>query len=73
MIDFGHRSASEFFISKMEDCDNLCQVLIVTRNLEGEIAYESWGQIAADTLGMLAFVTVVAAEHIRSELRADGE
>lgn len=73
MIDFEPRSASEFLISKVEDCDDLCQVLIVTRNLEGEIAYDSWGQIAADTLGMLAFVTVAAAEHIRSELRADAE
>ena len=65
---------SEFLISKMEGMDDVTQVLIVTRTLDGEIAYDSCGQIAADTLGMIEFVRVAAAEHLRRELYGeDGE
>ena len=45
-------SPSEFLISKMEGMDDVIQVLIVTRNEEGEISYDTCGQIAADTLGI---------------------
>ena len=48
--------------------DDVTQVLIVTRTEEGEISYDSCGQIAADTLGMIEFVRVAAAEHLRREL-----
>ena len=61
-------SPSEFLISKMEGMDDVTQVLIVTRTGEGEISYDSCGQIAADTLGMIEFVRVAAAEHLRREL-----
>jgi hypothetical protein len=63
-------SPSEFLISKMEGMDDVTQVLIVTRTGEGEISYDSCGQIAADTLGMIEFVRVAAAEHLRRELYA---
>lgn len=59
---------TDFLISKMEDMDNVTQVLIVTRTAEGEIIYDTCGQIAADTLGMIEFVRVAAAEHLRREL-----
>lgn len=52
---------SEFLISKMEGMDDITQVLIVTRSRDGEISYDSCGQIAADTLGMIEFVRVAAA------------
>jgi hypothetical protein len=61
-------SPSEFLISKMEGMDDVTQVLIVTRTGEGEKSYDSCGQIAADTLGMIEFVRVAAAEHLRREL-----
>lgn len=61
-------SPSEFLISKMEGMDDITQVLIVTRNKEGEISYDTCGQICTDTLGMIAFVQVAAAEHLRREL-----
>jgi hypothetical protein len=61
-------SPSEFLISKMEGMDDVTQVLIVTRTGEGEISYDCCGQIAADTLGMIEFVRVAAAEHLRREL-----
>ena len=61
-------SPSEFLISKMEGMDDVIQVLIVTRTSDGEISYDSCGQIAADTLGMIEFVRVAAAEHLRREL-----
>jgi hypothetical protein len=64
-------SPSEFLISKMEGMDDVTQVLIVTRTEEGEISYDSCGQIAADTLGMIEFVRVAAAEHLRRELYAE--
>ncbi len=37
----------------------------------GKISYDSCGQIAADTLGMIEFVRVAAAEHLRRELYGD--
>lgn len=61
-------SPSEFLISKMEGMDDITQVLIVTRAADGEISYDSCGQIAADTLGMIQFVQIAAAEHLRREL-----
>lgn len=61
-------SPSEFLISKMEGMDDVVQVLIVVRTEDGEISYDSCGQIAADTLGMIEFVKVAAAEHLRREL-----
>ena len=48
---------SEFLISKMEGMDDITQVLIVTRSRDGEISYDSCGQIAADTLGMIEFTS----------------
>jgi hypothetical protein len=59
---------SAFLISKMEGMDDITQVLIVTRSKDGEISYDSCGQIAADTLGMIEFVRVAAAEHLRHAL-----
>jgi hypothetical protein len=61
-------SPSDFLISKMAGMDDVTQVLIVTRTEEGEISYDTCGQIAADTLGMIEFVRVAAAEHLRREL-----
>jgi hypothetical protein len=66
-------SPSEFLISKMEGMDDVTQVLIVTRTGDGEICYDSCGQIAADTLGMIEFVRVAAAEHLRRELYGEDE
>lgn len=66
-------SPCEFLISKMEGMDNITQVLIVTRTDDGEISYDTCGQIAADTLGMIQFVDVAAREHLRRELYADEE
>jgi hypothetical protein len=57
----------------MEGMDDVTQVLIVTRTADGEISYDSCGQIAADTLGMIEFVRVAAAEHLRRELYGDDE
>ena len=51
--------------------DEITQVLIVTRSKDGEIGYDSCGQIAADMLGMIEFVRVAAAEHLRRELYAE--
>ena len=64
-------SPSEFLISKMEAMDDVRQVLIVLRTEEGEISYDTCGQIAADTLGMIEFVRVAAGEHLRRELYGD--
>lgn len=61
-------SPTAFLISKMENIDDVTQVLIVTRTHDGEISYDTCGQIAADTLGMIEFVRVAAAEHLRREL-----
>lgn len=66
-------SPSEFLISKMEGMDDITQVLIVTRTSDGEIAYDTCGQIAADTLGMIEFVRVAASEHLRRELYGDDD
>lgn len=60
----GDPSPSEFLISKMENMDDITQVLIVTRTADGTISYDTCGQIAADTLGMIEFVRVAAAEHL---------
>lgn len=62
------QTATDFLISKMEGMDEVVQVLIVTRDEEGEISYDTYGQIATDTLGMIEFVRVAAAEHLRHEL-----
>ena len=43
------------------------------RLYDGEIAYDTCGQIAADTLGMIEFVRVAAAEHLRRELYDDDD
>lgn len=61
---------SEFIIEKMQDAewDRVTQVLLVTRTHDCEISYDTCGQIAADTLGMVDFVHVAAAEHLRREL-----
>lgn len=59
---------TDFLISKMEDMDDVVQVLIVMRTASGEISYDCCGQIASDTLGMIAFVQVAAQEHLRREL-----
>ncbi len=66
-------SPSEFLISKMEGMDDVTQVLILTRTADGEISYDSCGQLAADILEMLEFVRVAAAEHLRRELYRDEE
>jgi hypothetical protein len=66
-------SPTEFLISKMEGMDGVTQVLIVIRNEDGEISYDSCGQIACDTLGMIEFVRVAAAEHLRRELYEEDE
>jgi hypothetical protein len=66
-------SPSEFLISKMEGMDDVVQVLIVIRTEDGEISYDSCGQLAADTLGMIEFVKVAAAEHLRRELYGEEE
>lgn len=71
MIDGEPATATDFLVSKMEGIDDVTQVLIVTRNEEGEISYDSWGQICADTMGMIEFVRVAAAEHLRHELYED--
>lgn len=68
MADEAELSPTEFMISKMAGMENVTQVLIVTRSDDGEISYDSCGQIAADTLGMIEFVRVAAAEHLRREL-----
>ena len=60
-------SPTEFLISKMEDMDDVTQVLIVTRKKD-VIAYDFCGGIAADVLGMVAFVDVFTREHLRREL-----
>jgi hypothetical protein len=44
-------SPSEFLISKMEGMDDVIQVMIVTRTEEGEISYDTCGQIAATRWG----------------------
>lgn len=62
------QSPTEFLISKMEGMDDVTQVLLVTRTGDGEISYDTCGQIAADTLGMIEFVRVLAAEHLRREI-----
>lgn len=59
---------TDFLISKMEGMDGVVQVLIVTRTEDGEISYDCCGQMAVDTLGMIEFVRVAAAEHLRREL-----
>ena len=66
-------SPSEFLISKMEGMDDVTQVLIVLRTSDGEISYDTCGQIAADTLGMIEFVRVAAGEHLRRELYGDDD
>jgi len=72
-VDNEDLTPSEFLISKMEGMDDITQVLIVTRSRDGEISYDSCGQIAADTLGMIEFVRVAAAEHLRRELYGEDE
>ncbi len=62
---------SEFLISKIEGMDDVTQVLIVIRTADGEISHDSCGQLHADTLGMIEFVRVAAAEHLRRELYGD--
>lgn len=64
---------TEFLISKIEGIDGITQVLIVTRSKDGEISYDSCGQIAADTLGMIEFVRVAVGEHLRRELYGEDE
>jgi hypothetical protein len=64
-------SPTEFLIQKMEELDGITQVLICMRHEDGEISYDTTGQIASDTLGMLAFMEVAAKEHLRRELYAD--
>lgn len=64
---------TDFLIAKMEDMDDITQVLIVTRHKDGEISYDTCGQIAADTLGMIEFVRVAAAEHLRRALYDEEE
>lgn len=64
---------SDFLISKMEGMDDVVQVLIITRTADGEISYDSCGQIAVDTLGMIEFVRVAASEHLRRELYDETE
>lgn len=59
---------TDFLISKMVALDDITQVLIITRSKDGEISYDTCGQIAADTLGMIEFVRVAAGEHLRREL-----
>jgi hypothetical protein len=66
-------TATEFLISKMEGIDNVTQILIVIRTSDGEISYDSCGQIAADTMGMIEFVRVAAAEHLRRDLYGDDD
>lgn len=62
---------SEFLISKMEGMDDITQVLIVTRRSDGEISYDTCGQVCSDTLGMLAFVQVAVMEYLRREIFED--
>lgn len=59
---------TDFLISKMEDMDDVVQVLFVTRTADGEISYDTCGQNCSDTLGMCEWVKVAAAEHLRREL-----
>lgn len=59
---------TDFLISKMVALDDITQVLIITRSKDGTISYDTCGQIAADTLGMIEFVRVAAGEHLRREL-----
>lgn len=66
-------SCTEFMISKMEELDGVTQILICTRSESGEISYDTCGQIAADTLGMIEFVRVAAAEHLRRALYDEEE
>lgn len=61
-------SPSEFLISKMEGMDEVTQVLIVMRTSDGEISYDTCGQLASDTLGMISFVRVAVEEDLRREL-----
>jgi hypothetical protein len=64
---------SDFLISKMEGMDDVVQVLIVTRTADGEMSYDTCGQVVADTLGMVEFVRIAAAEHLRRELYGDDD
>lgn len=66
-------SPTDFLIEKMEELDGITQVLICTRHENGEISYDTTGQIAADTLGMLEFMRVAASEHLRRELYDEDE
>lgn len=68
MADNEELSPTDFMIQKMSELDGVTQILICTRNEEGEISYDTVGQIATDTLGMIEFVRVAAAEHLRREL-----
>jgi hypothetical protein len=63
----------EFLIEHMENMDDITQVLLITRTASGEISYDSCGQIAADTLGMIEFVRVAAGEHLRRQLYDEDE
>jgi hypothetical protein len=69
----GEPSPCEFLISKMEGMEDIVQILICTRDRDGRITYDSCGQVAADTLGMIEFVRVAAAEYLRRELYAEDE
>lgn len=73
MTDNENLSPTDFLISKMEGMDEVTQVLVVTRTRDGEISYDTCGQIAADTLGMIRFVEIAAAEHLRRELYGEDE
>jgi hypothetical protein len=64
---------SDFLISKIEAMDEVTQVLLVTRNRDGEISYDSCGQICADTMGMIEFVRIGAAEHLRRQLYGEDD
>jgi hypothetical protein len=73
MAEDKEQTPYEFLIEKMAGMDDVTQVLLVVRLANGEISYDTCGQIAADTLGMLEFVRVAAGEHLRRELYAQDE
>jgi hypothetical protein len=62
------QTPSEFLMGKvMELKQSTTQVLIILRTTSGMIEYDSCGQVCIDTLGMLAFVQVAAAEAVRRQ------
>lgn len=61
---------TEFLITKMmEGMDRVTQVLLVTRTDDGELTWDSSGNVCTDTLGMLAFAHEIVAEHVRRNMR----